>query len=309
MTRKPTSMLALMLTLLAGAAQPAIAREGLSQKAFVATAAESATITAANAKPGSEFKDCDQCPPMIVVPAGKFVMGSPATEAGHIATEAPQHHVTIDRPFAVGKYEITFADWEACVTDRRCARLEDSGFGRGRRPVINVSYDDAKRYVAWLSEKTNWKYRLLTETEWEYAARAGSDKARYWGDSLDEACQFANVFNPTTKGKYKDAERKSFPCNDGQVETAPVGSFKPNRFGLHDMLGNVWEWVEDCWNDSYAGAPSNASAWTTGNCSRRVVRGGGWYYGPRNVRSAKRLPTAPVQRSHDLGFRVARGLP
>ena len=295
MTRKSPWGPALMLALLSGAAQHAIAQEGKS--------------TATNSKPGSEFKDCPTCPPMIVVPPGRFVMGSPADESGHIATEAPQHVVTIDRAFAVGKYEITFDDWEACVSDRRCARLADSGFGRGRRPVINVSYEDTMPYLAWLSEKTNRKYRLLTEAEWEYAARAGSDKTRFWGNSPDQACKFANVFNPATMAKYKDSDRVAFRCDDGYVETAPVGSLKPNGFGLYDMLGNVWEWVDDCWNISYGGAPSDGSAWNTGDCAKRVVRGGGWYYGPRNVRAAKRLPTAPVQRSHDLGFRVARSLP
>ena len=297
MIRKPSLRLALTLALLACAAHQAIAQ------------APPAASPPANLKPGSEFKDCPTCPPMIVVPPGRFVMGSPSDERGRAETEGPQHVVTIERPFAVGKYEITFDDWEACVADRRCARQDDSGFGRGQRPVINVSYEDTSLFVAWLSEKTGRKYRLLTEAEWEYAARAGSDKSRYWGNSTEDACHYANVFTKATIAKYKDADRAVFPCDDGFIETAPVGKFKPNRFGLHDMLGNVWEWVDDCWNASYAGAPGDGSAWKTGECFRRVVRGGGWYYGPRNVRLAKRLPTAPTKRSHDLGFRVARSLP
>lgn len=311
MIRKPPLRLALMLALLSCVAQPATASDGKSQQAFVATAAQAplATSTAPDLKPGSEFKDCAMCPPMIVVPPGRFVMGSPDGESGRANTEGPRHVVTIDRPFAVGKYEITFDDWEACVADRRCARQDDSGFGRGRRPVINVSYEDTSLFIAWLSEKTNRKYQLLTEAEWEYAARAGSDKARFWGNSPDQTCEFANVFTQATMAKYKDSDRVVFRCEDGYVETAPVGRFKPNRFGLYDMLGNVWEWVEDCWNASYVGAPDDGSAWNTGECFKRVVRGGGWYYGPRNVRSAKRLPTAPTKRSHDLGFRVARTLP
>ena len=292
----------LVLTLLSGAAQPA---------SPVATpAAETPSpITAAGLKPGSEFKDCAACPPMVVVPSGRFVMGSPSSEKGHLDNEEPPHVVTIARAFAVGKYEITFEDWEACVTDRGCARADDSGFGRGRRPVINVSHENAVGYVAWLSEKTKNKYRLLTEAEWEYAARAGSDKARFWGSSPDRACQYANVFNPATKAKYKDSDREAFNCDDRYVETAPVGSFRPNGFGLHDMLGNVWEWVEDCWNASYSGAPTDGSAWSTGECSKRVLRGGGWYYGPRNVRSAKRLKNEASKRGNDVGFRVARTLP
>ncbi len=287
----------LVLTLLSGAAQPVIAAE------------TPPLTTAAGPAPGSEFKDCAGCPPMVVVPSGRFVMGSPPDEPGRVDNEGPPHVVTIARAFAVGKYEITFDDWEACVTDRACARADDSGFGRGRRPVINVSYENVAGYLAWLSEKTKKKYRLLTEAEWEYAARAGSDKSRFWGSSADLACQYANVFNPATKAKYKDSDRQAFQCNDGYVETAPVGSFKPNRFGLYDMLGNVWEWVEDCWNASYSGAPTDGSAWNTGDCSRRVLRGGGWYYGPRNVRLAKRLKNAPAAHGHDLGFRVARTLP
>jgi formylglycine-generating enzyme required for sulfatase activity len=175
--------------------------------------------------------------------------------------------------------------------------------------VINVSYEEATRYLAWLSEKTNKKYRLLSEAEWEYAARAGSDKVRFWGNAPEQACRYANVFNPATKTKYKASDLQAFSCNDGYIETAPVGSFKPNAFGLHDMLGNVWEWVEDCWNPRYAGAPADGSVWNAGDCSKRVLRGGGWYFGPRNVRLAKRLKNEPTKRGHDLGFRVARALP
>jgi formylglycine-generating enzyme required for sulfatase activity len=309
----------LLLTLLSGNPQSAIAREGKLQKTSAEGSASSpVTAPAASApspstadalKPGREFKDCAACPPMIVVPSGQFVMGSPPTESGRADNEGPTHVVAIASAFAIGKYEITFDDWEACVTDRRCARADDSGFGRGRRPVINVSHENAQGYVTWLSEKTKQKYRLPTEAEWEYAARAGSDKARFWGNSEDATCQYANVFNAATRAKYKDVERKAFRCDDGFVETAPVGSLKPNKFGLYDMLGNVWEWVEDCWNGSYAGAPTDGSAWKAGDCSKRVLRGGGWYYGPNNARSAKRLKSEPGRQGNDVGFRIARTLP
>jgi len=275
----------LLLTLLAGVAQ------------------------SADLKPGSEFKDCAACPPMIVVPSGQFVMGSPASETGRADNEGPQHTVVIARAFAIGKYEISFDDWEQCVTDRRCAAANDSGFGRGKRPVINVSNEHAQGYVAWLSEKTKQKYRLPSEAEWEYAARAGTETVHYWGQSPDVACTYANVFNRSTREKYKDADRKAFRCDDGFVETAPVGSLKPNKFGLYDMLGNVWEWVEDCWNGSYAGAPADGGAWKAGDCSKRVLRGGGWYYGPNNLRAAKRLKSEPQRQGNDVGFRVARTLP
>ena len=296
MSRTTTCGVLLTLTLLSG---------GTAQAAADAPSAQ----TPDGLKPGGEFKECATCPPMVVVPSGRFVMGSPESESGRVDNEGPTHAVTIARPFAVGKYEITFDEWEACVTDRACPRADDSGYGRGRRPVINVSHENAAAYVAWLSQKTKNKYRLLSEAEWEYAARAGSDKARFWGASPDQACRYANVFNPATRAKYKDLDRESFKCDDGYVETAPVGSFKPNAFGLYDMLGNVWEWVDDCWNATYAGAPADGGAWTTGDCSKRVLRGGGWYYGPRNARSAKRLKVELSKRGNDVGFRVARTLP
>ena len=256
----------------------------------------------------SEFKDCPVCPTMVVVPAGKFTMGSPDSEVGRVDNEGPVHLVTLARPFAAGKFEVTFDEWDACVADKGCPRADDSGFGRGRRPVINVSYENIGRYLAWLSDKSQKKYRLLSEAEWEYAARAGSSQSRFWGDAANVACQYANVFNPSTRKKYKDADRQAFPCEDRYIETAPVGSFKPNAFGLHDTLGNVWEWVEDCWNPSYEGAPADGSAWMTGDCAKHVLRGGGYYYGPRNVRAAKRLKNESTNRGNDVGFRVARSL-
>ena len=302
-------------------AQPAIAQEGKAQgpssSGYVLTSGQAAApaavaptpASAGGLKAGSEFRDCATCPPMIVVPPGKFVMGSPPNESGRVDNEEPTHAVTIPNAFALGKYEITFDEWDACAADRACARADDSGFGRGRRPVINMSYDSAMKYVTWLSDKTKKQYRLPSEAEWEYAARAGSAEARFWGKSADQACQYANVFNPTTRAKYKDADRGAFACEDGYVETAPVGSFKPNAFGLHDMLGNAWEWVADCWNGTYAGAPTDGSAWATGDCTKRVLRGGGWYFGPRNIRVAKRLKNWATRSGHDLGFRVARTLP
>jgi formylglycine-generating enzyme required for sulfatase activity len=252
---------------------------------------------------------------MVVVPAGQFIMGSPPSETGRDSDEGPPHLVKIARPFAVGKYEVSFDEWDACVAERGCGAAKDEGWGRGRNPVINVSYDQAVGYTEWLSEKTGKKYRLLSEAEWEYAARAGSDKARYWGSSPDRACQFANVANQRTKAKYNKQyegyydKYPPFDCDDGITETATVGSFKPNAFGLYDMLGNVWEWVEDCYNQTYDGAPTDGSTWGTGDCSRRVVRGGGWSNRPASVRSAARNWFRPTDRGGYLGFRVARTLP
>lgn len=257
---------------------------------------------------GTLIKECPHCPEMVVVPAGRFIMGSPPSETGRGAAEGPPHIVTIAKRFAVGKFEVTFREWDACVAARACAQVEDEGWGRERRPVINVAYEQAVSYAEWLSEKTGKRYRLLSEAEWEYAARAGSDKARFWGSGPDRACQFANVYDVTGKAEH-NFNWENFGCDDKYANTAPVGSFAPNAFGLHDMLGNVWEWVEDCGNDSYTGAPADGSVWSDGDCSRRVNRGGSWNMIPPSVRSANRFRFPPSARGSILGFRVARTLP
>ena len=245
-------------------------------------------------KPKDIFKECDQCPEMVVVPAGSFTMGSPASELGRDIDEGPQHNVTIAKPFAVARFPVTFDEWDACVADGGCNGYKpgDQGWGRGRRPVINVSWDGATAYAAWLSHKTGKAYRLLTEAEWEYAARAGSTTAYYWGDKIGKA-------NANCNG-----------CGSkwDNVQTAPVGSFAPNMFGLYDMAGNVWQWVDDCYHDNYDGAPTGGLAWTSGDCSRRVVRGGSWISDPRLLRSAGRFWNIHDDRGNLLGFRVARTL-
>jgi formylglycine-generating enzyme required for sulfatase activity len=253
---------------------------------------------------GDSFRDCPECPQMVVVPAGSFDMGS--REAGRDNDEGPQRTVTIPRAFAVGKFEVRFDEWMQCVLDEECRMVSDENWGRGPRPVVNVSWNDAKGYVAWLAKKTGKPYRLLTEAEWEYAARAGTSTSRYWGNGKPEACQYANVADRTAKKKFKDWT--IFDCDDGYAESAPVGAFRPNAFGLYDMLGNVWEWVEDCWHDSYIDAPADGSAWVTKDCGSRVVRGGGWDYEPQVVRSANRGGNLPEFRYINLGFRVARTL-
>ena len=243
---------------------------------------------------GSAFRDCAECPEMVVVPAGSFRMGSPESEEGRHDSEGPMRRVTISEPFAVGKYEVTFSEWDACVSAGGCGdyRPDDKDWGRGNRPVIHVSWKDAQAYVAWLSEKTGKKYRLLSESEWEYAARAGTTTRYSWGDSVGR-----NRANCDGCGSSWDNR-----------QTAPVGSFGANGFGLHDMHGNVWEWVEDCYNGSYAGAPSDGSAWESGNCVRRVLRGGSWDYGPWSLRSAFRGWGDSGYRDGSDGFRVARTL-
>ena len=247
---------------------------------------------------GRTFRDAlrsgGEGPEMVVVPAGSFLMGAPADEEGRDHDEGPVHRVTIDAPFAVGVYEVTFAEWDRCVRAGGCGgyRPDDEGWGRGRRPVIHVSWKDAQAYVAWLSGESGAGYRLLSEAEWEYVARAGSETAYSWGNSIGR-----NRANCDGCGSRWDDK-----------QTAPVGSFQANAFGLYDVHGNVWEWVEDCWNDSYAGAPTDGSAWEQGNCDARVLRGGSWSNTPWFLRSANRNRYATGYRIDLVGFRVARSL-
>jgi formylglycine-generating enzyme required for sulfatase activity len=269
-----------------------VLREGMYWFASVRGHVHPAAAVAA-LKPREPFKDCAGCPEMVVVPAGSFMMGSPAGEHGRFDNEGPQRKIAIARPFAISRFEVTFAEWDACAAHGDCDPLVgDSSWGRGKQPLINVSWDDAKRYVAWLSRVTGEPYRLPTEAEWEYAARAGTTTAFSWGDEIGKG----NA-NCDGCGSHWDNHR-----------TAPAGSFAPNAFGLHEVHGNVWEWVEDCYHENYIGAPADSAAWTTGDCSRRVARGGSWGNLPRFVRSADRVGVATVSRLYGLGFRVVRTL-
>jgi len=254
-------------------------------------------------KPKDSFKECETCPEVTVVPAGSFTMGSPESERApnRYSPEIPQHSVTFSRPFAVGKFAVTFAEWDACVADGGCNgyRPSDQGWGRDRRPVINVSWNDAKAYVAWLSRKTGKTYRLLSEAEREYVTRAGTTTTFWWGSSMSP--QQANydgnyILNDgSSKGEFRE-------------KTVPVDSFQSNPWGLYQVHGNVYDWVEDCWNRNYTGAPTDGSAWTSGDCSNRVLRGGSWTSFPRDLRSALRIGSATVDRGNQFGFRVGRTL-
>jgi formylglycine-generating enzyme required for sulfatase activity len=243
-------------------------------------------------KPKDTFTECSSCPQMVVVPAGSFNMGSPAVP-GTPSDEAPRHNVKFAVQFAVGQFELTFDQWDACAVGGGCNgyKPRDNGWGRGRRPVIYVSWDDARAYVAWLRTRTDKEYRLLTEAEYEYAARAGSETMYPWGDDLGR-----NNTNCDTCGSRWDKQ------------TAPVGSFAANGFGLYDLIGNVREWTDDCYHYGYFGAPTNGAAWVTGGeCTRRQVRGGSWDYRYK-LQSAARDVLYTNSRSYDLGFRVARTL-
>jgi len=245
-------------------------------------------------KAGDEFRDCPNgCPLMVMVPAGQFTMGAPLEDEFQNDHEGPQHEVTIAKPLAVSKFEVTFEDWDVCVAYGDCRRPSDGGWGRDRQPVINVSWEDIQLYVAWLSKMTGKTYRLLSEAEWEYAARAGTQTAYPWGDGIGEG-------NVTCYGCGSQWEGK---------QPAPVGSFAANAFGLYDMHGNVWEWVEDCYHDNYKGAPDDGSAWVAdGDCSSRIVRGGSWGDYPIGLRSAARGGSTTVDRSNSGGFRLGRTL-
>lgn len=263
----------------------------------IASAAPSSVASPLSARPGPTFRDCDVCPEMVTIPAGSFTMGSPDSEAGRYGDESPPHQVTISRSFAAGKYEVTFDEWDACVRESGCGHNpDDAGWGREKRPVVRISWDDAKQYVAWLSRKTGKSYRLLTEAEWEYVARAGTITAFSWGNGIspqqanyDASVSYAGSATGTKQGK-----------------TVPVVSYAPNAFGLYDVHGNVWEWVEDCKNANYIGAPNDGSPWTSGDCAQRVLRGGSWYNYPHDLRSANRLYNSTSLRDNSYGLRVAR---
>lgn len=239
-----------------------------------------------------EFDDCggaDWCPRMVVVPAGDFQMGSPDREPGRDSDEGPQHRVWL-HAFAVGKFEITFAQWDACVADGGCAEVSDAGWGRGQRPVMNVTWDNVQGYLGWLSQKTGQHYRLLSESEWEYAARAGRS-AEPFGTGQDIRPSEANYY-ATYVG-----------------HTAPVGSYAPSTYGLYDMHGNVWEMVGDCYMRRYWHAPTDGSARIDGDCEHyKLARGGAWNSNVALLRAANRLRFEVQNKSSALGFRVARSL-
>lgn len=293
--------------------------------------------------PGAVFRDCGDCPEMVVIPAGSFLMGSPESEAGRVKNEGPQHAVTIAAPFAVSKFEVTrgqYAEFvretahvsgDACIVwtgskggePLQGKSWRDPNFQQSdRHPVVCITWGDAKAYIAWLGQKTGQAYAFLSEAEWEYAARAGSVTRFWFGDSEDDLCKYANVSDLSAKDNGGGADWIFANCRDGfGAATAPVGSFLPNPFGLYDMHANVWEWTADCYHDSYEGAPTDGSARTSGACKARVVRGGSLSAPPRADRSAIRSGGSVEARSElglkavsdfhnfNLGLRLARALP
>jgi formylglycine-generating enzyme required for sulfatase activity len=251
-------------------------------------------------KPKDSFQECEDCPEMVVIPPGSFAMGSPSNEVERDNfTEGPQHHVTFAKPFAVGRFAVTFDEWDACVDDGGCngRKPNDQGWGRGRLPVINIIWDEAKAYVAWLSRKTGRTYRLLSESEREYVTRAGTATPFWWGSEISP-----DLANYSGKIGYHGG-----PNGETRKRTMPVDSFSPNPWGLYQVHGNVWEWTEDCYR-SYQAAPKDGSAWTFENCGKRVLRGGSWLSLPKFLRSAFRFIYDSADTGDAFGFRVARTL-
>ena len=256
-------------------------------------------------KPGSGvdvwFRDCDGCPEMVVVPAGSFTMGSPTDEPERYSDE-DQVQVTIANPFAVGRFAVTFGEWDACIADGGCNgyKPSDDGWGRGTRPVIKVSWDDAKAFAAWLSKKTGKSYRLLSESEREYVTRAGTTTPFWWGSTImPKQANYQGNADPYKGGGAKGEYRQ---------KTVSIISFEPNFWGFYNVHGNVYEWSEDCWNASNKGNPGDGRARTIGQCSKRVVRGGSWDSNPRDVRAAHRTWYEAGSRLRTVGFRLARTL-
>ena len=313
------------------ARQAAAESERLRRKQAQREAEERARREAAEAErrrrelePGRRFRDCEWCPELVVVPAGSFMMGSPPGEEGRDEDEGPVHRVWIAGRLAVGVHEVTRGEfarfvratgrsmgnscrvWDAGKeewVDRSGANWRNPGFAQtDRHPVVCVSWDDAQSYVGWLSRETGKRYRLLSESEWEYVARGGTRTARYWGEGESGQCRHANGADASTEFDWRTS------CNDGHVWTSPVGAYTPNGFGLYDVLGNVWEWTQDCWNERYGGAPGDGGAWERGDCGRRVVRGGSWDFKPWDLRAAIRFRFTTGNRNNFLGFRVARTL-
>jgi formylglycine-generating enzyme required for sulfatase activity len=253
-------------------------------------------------KPKDIFRECDKCPEMVMVPAGTFNMGAPKDEENAQFDEVPQHHVALGQAFAAGRFAVTFDEWDACAAAGWCNgyRPDDRGWGRGQRPVVNVSWNDAKNYAAWLSAKTGKTYRLLSEAEREYVTRAGTTTPFWWGSSI--STEQANY-----NGGYTYGNNSRYGKGEFRQRTLPVDSFGPNPWGFYQVHGNVFEWTEDC-GHRYNSAPSDGAAWTPVSCCPRVVRGGSWYSNPTNLRAAHRQTRPCTERSNDVGFRVGRAL-
>lgn len=303
------------------------------------------TVSAQAVDPGAVFRDCSDCPEMVVVPAGQFIMGTADSEAGRLQNEGPQREVTLPKPFAISSHEITVGQYRQFSEDtgrdirnNTCVVVtgfrggepvegkswQDPNYDQGEdHPVVCISWNDSRDFITWLADKTGQPYRFLTEAEWEYAARAGTSTRYSFGNDEKELCDYANVPDVTAKAEIESNDGWSpwlyVDCNDGYgIQTAPVGAFKPNAFGLYDMHGNVWEWVADCYQDNFVDAPKDGSARLADDDCARVVRGGSLSAPVAASRSAMRfagvteLRGAAAERApkewhnFNLGLRIAR---
>lgn len=321
--------LGLVLVLLAGVVLPYLAPHWMP---FVVSSAPGAEMKENAYPPGTRLRDCRDvgCPWLVVVPAGEFMMGSAEGEEGHVSFESPQHRVRIAEPFTVMEAEVTLGAFTRFVQETGYKPGEGCFAGSGKdwqldakrnwsdpgfdqkpdHPVACVAWNDARVFAVWLSKRTGQTYRLLTEAEWEYAARAGSTSRYSFGDKGNELCRHANVGDRSLKKAIPDWKHEIADCDDGHVHAAPVKSYQPNAFGLYDMHGNAWEWVQDCVHDNYQGAPEDGSKPWEADCvaDLRVLRGGGWSYQPDFARSAIRGWNSPGNRNVITGFRLARTL-
>jgi formylglycine-generating enzyme required for sulfatase activity len=315
-----------MTAFLSAREQPKVICKVVGKLVFAATVALAGTAAAQDdggRSTGDRWRDCDGCPEMVAIPAGTFSMGSPASEAGRYDREGPVHEVTISRPFAIGVYEVTRDEYsrfvhatshssgdDSCLVNEGDHWEERAGqdwlnleFPQTlRHPVVCISWNDAAAYVAWLSQRTGMDYRLPSAAEWEYAARAGTSAPWYWGQSTEMQCLYANGADLATDFPWRTL------CDDGHARTSLVGSYQANAFGLHDVIGNSWEWVQVCFNWSYEGAPASGDPWLDGDCSSRVMRGASWASTPKYLRAAHRAGERATFRSDYTGFRVARSL-
>ena len=281
--------------------------------------------TSQGTQPANVYKDCADCPDMIAIPSGGFEMGSPSVDAETVSDESPVHHVNV-KSFLLGKTHITRGQFAAFVkatnydAGKKCwvfdqswqerdgANWRNPGYPQQENhPAACINWYDARAYANWLTRKTGKQYRLPTEAEWEYAARAGSAAAHYWGENSDQACGHANVGDQKLKSLIYGVLWETHNCDDGYAFTSPVGSYKPNAFGLYDMQGNLWQWVLDSWTENYNQAPTDSSDWPDVGVYR-VLRGGSWSIGPLYLRSAKRIKSNASDRVNTDGFRVARSL-
>jgi formylglycine-generating enzyme required for sulfatase activity len=294
-------------------------------------AAQPRTQPQTTLKPMETFADCAGCPQMVALPPGQFMMGSSQADIDNglaRANEGPQHKVVIPQPFAVGRFEVTRDQFEAFVDatgykfSNRCVTFENNtpqersdrsfrnpGFTQtGTNPAVCIGWTDAKAYVAWLAQSTGKPYRLLSESEWEYASRAGSTLRYGFGDDATDLCQYANGADQSAKQAKLPSDYAYMACSDGYAHTAPVGSFKPNGWSLSDTLGNAWELTEDCYAADYTTMPADGSPREAADCPTRTARGGSWFSNASSLRPAVRAGANPDQRHDDLGFRVARSL-